>query len=70
MNDVGTYNPSFSSAFHTQPLGASLLISRDANNGVYSPADSIMSSKLLPDPSITTMMMGVDVYAYAQTYEA
>ena len=28
-----------------------------------------MSIKLLPDSSITTMVMGSDVYAYAQTYE-
>ena len=28
-----------------------------------------MSIKLLPDSSITTMVKGSDVYAYAQTYE-
>ena len=28
-----------------------------------------MSIKLLPDSSITTMVMGDDVYAYAQTFE-
>ena len=46
-----------------------LFISRDANNGVYSQADSIMPIHLLPDSSITTMVMGGDVYAYAQTYD-
>ena len=66
---MGTYNPSSSHPFQTQPHGPRLFIFLDANIGVYSQASPVMAIKLLPDSSITTMVKGSDVYAYAQTYE-
>lgn len=65
----GYIKTSSSLAFRTQALGARLLILRKANIGVDSQKDPVMSVKLLPDSSITTMVKGSYVYAYAQTYE-